>query len=276
MYIIFNYESGQFQFGFRSLKDLGLQHGLLLSGSLYEKLDKYFYIQNKNIFLLNHPFFLIYDENILFYDCRFCFKNKFIKKFFLFLINIYILFIKYKGKFNMYYNFLFIILIIVLFKFLFVGYFIYKKPESKEKFQEWSYEEWASYFKNSKIAYQVAQNKFDFLSLEIPEIKGISKFRVLPLNSSSSSVSNFTSQIALPYKSFISLKKDKSIKIKNPVFFCREKTIYFFEFDQSDEILIFNEKNFIGNNYYFTIYKDVSMQKNICFDELNAKHQIEE
>lgn len=266
MYIVYNYDTGQLQFGFRSLMQCNLQNGILLNNIFYQNFKNEIYYKNKSLYIINNSFFLINEKNKIFKDYRINIKFIFIKKIFIFFMDTLLFFINNKKnikKYALYLIFFLIILNIFSFKF----YYQEKEPE-KNKSEYWNYETLISYLKKTKIADELSRNKFDFISLELPLIKGISEFRVIPLNNQSISYSKFTSYLALPYRSIIALNINKSITVKNPISNCDNKKLYFFEINNSDDLLILENKNFTGNNYKFNILKDINLKNSLCQDTL--------
>ncbi len=271
MYVIFDCISGCFQFGFKNLNCLTLQHGVIL----HKNIPNNYYSIEDNFIIINSDYFNIIKEKKLIKDFRFFIRNFFIKRIIFCLFKIFFHHKKNKKKYlkKFFKILIFSFLILKIFNFdFFINDNIIK---IKNISNNWDYNKFLDYFKKSKIASYISENKFENISMEIPSIKGINKYRILPLNSQSVHQENFKAIISVPYNSLISFNFDKSIFTKKPIFNCSDNKINFFEINENDDILIFKTSEFIkGNDYYFTIFSE--NKNDICKKYFENKNKIEE
>lgn len=273
MYLIFNNQTGQFQLGFRSLKQTTVQHGVSLSQELIEQITDSYYYKNSEFIIINNKYFILEEKNFLIKDFRFIFSNYMFKKL-IYLFFILIIKIEKKKKFVLK-IFIFLILFLLSIKFFSFGIFNYKSYKISYETPQWKMKDFEVFFKDSKIANSIALNKVDYISQEIPNLKGIYSYRALPLNSMMENDLVFKAQIALPYSTVISLQKDKRIFIKKPLYQCENHKISFYEINENDDILVFKTENFIGENYNFTILREDILRKNLCEESFSKSFEME-
>lgn len=188
MYVVFNYKTGQLQFGFKLLSETGMQNGIIFSDCSNYK--------NENFIILNNNY--IHNDRLP--DYRINIKSKCTKKIIYILLVFFVKLWRYRCRIEKF--FLMFFLIIIFINVFSVGYFAYKKAPKNLANYNWNYTDFVGYFKKSRIANYIAQNKYEYVSLEIPNIKGILEYRVLPLNNQFKQSADFRAQIAVPYKYF--------------------------------------------------------------------------
>jgi hypothetical protein len=261
MYIIYDKSQSILQIGFKELASANLQNGIIISET---SLNKYY--DSENLFILNNNNFLVKDNEYLFKDFRFTIKNCILKNLILIAIK------NFKIKF-IYKNIKKLIIYIFLSYFV-INYFSFFFSKKQEEIKEISREKnnLIYEFKNSEKANYIYHNKFQYFNFEIPELKGIDQYRVIPLNINSQKLEPYKSIIAIPYSIITSIKLDKSIIKKNYLYKCDNKNLYFFEITENDDILILNQDNFTGYNDYITFFQEKEYIYELCNENIYKKY----
>ena len=242
MYIIFNTKSGEFHLSFSSMNDISINHGIYFSENAKENIHTNYYSYENNIIIFHHSKFIMTSKKLYFKDLRINIKHNILKKIIINIFKILCYSKKKSAPIKKYLKYtLFIILFLKIFSFSFFQYHLSVQKKSQVQF---TIQDWVHFFENSKFASYVFKNKFDYFPFEVPEIKGIVDFRVLPLKTNSTISSSYTAEFSAPYSQITTILEDFSVKIKYPIFHCDNKKMFFYPINEKNELLILEKKYF--------------------------------
>ncbi len=246
MFVVYDHNSGMFQFSCARLCDAGVVRGV----HVHDSHSRFF---QKNFFLLSSE----KTSSWKYPDLRIKMKNVFLKRivfllfwFVFFILNIYDIFsqkIKFTFKF---FSIFFVLLfsVFLVFQFFVCEKFVYQ--EDKTQKPEISLQEWKELFKKSSFSKNVATKKHSFFKDEIPILKGIKDFRVIPLHGqeieNEKTQNLFSGYLFLPYPEIFVLTKENFSYLKKPVLTCeKEKSNFFiFKVREEDEIVLMKNDGF--------------------------------
>lgn len=275
MYFAYDYKNALLQFSYCNPNETSEFRGVYgTSHRLYYRREGFFYF-SLNIKLKNHfktPDLRFYIKNRLF--------NFLINRIFIFMSSI-IIFFKFLLKMYSFLSlknrkilkfFIFFLCFSIAFFYFFVGDF-YRESSIKDKKLSVSISEWQEIIDKMPLSQQIQANQNSYFEGNIPNIKGIYDFQVMPLGNGLKNANAVARYLAVPFQKIIALKSDYSMQIREPEAFCiGDGAIKYsiFHVDTLDSILIFkkefSDSNKIENHFILAPKAQILSynNKNIC------------
>ncbi len=254
MYLIFERESGIFQFSFCNYKEIIFIRGFII----YQIEDKIFTCNKRYFIFLNE--LPLKSTQVL--DYRFVFKNNIFKEIIYFFF--YIIFLIYKSV----RKFLDSNYFIKIFTWMIVFIILFDVSNQKETSvvnynqNQHDFLTWKNHFIKNKTSQKISLKKHSFLNDKIPQIRGIWDFKVIPLTTQAHTDDSYSGFIALPYSSVISIQGNFS-SIKKPIENCQDMGLRVFAISERDELLLLESNKLISQKRkdHFFLFSILELKK---------------
>ncbi len=272
MFLIYDYNNSIIHFSYCNKEETSPYRGIL-----FESNEKFYFKNNLICLFLN----LKLKNSILITDFRFYINNKFFKftilYFFVFIYKIYLFvnFIALKlSKIEDKYKKIMKLCIFIIFVFMFLYQFFicgfYEDKNKKEDKLNVSLQDWRKVIFQMPIIKSIEINKFSYFEENLPSIKGIYDFYVLPIKSENGKNDYPDRYFAVSFKEIITMDKNLNIiKLSSEVNCVNENKDKYFIFliHKNIDILLFEKRSQVSN-----IQKYIMVPQSNFISKINFKN----